>query len=329
MHLPDDLPKMDTKTLRLMLGGLKSYFPVLHAGYKGAVGHTTGAYCYSVWMRHLSIITKSVPSFAPRVVVELGPGDSLGLGCAALLSGAEQYIALDVVAHADAEHDAKVLDELVELFEHHAPIPDGRVFPHLLPKLSSYAFPGRLFTADGPRSIRLDAGRLQAIRAALVERQDVLYDNLPIGYTAPWGPRTLDRQSVDLVITQAVLQDMGHDPAKSELAGTFQAMSRWLRKGGVMSHQINFAFPGGPYWNHHWHYSDAAWRVVRGNRPFLENRVPLSGYLALCEDIDFELVSVKRVEEEGIPREQASPRFRDLSEEDFRTSSAHIVAVRR
>jgi len=74
---------MDTKTLRLMLGGLKSYFPVLHAGYKGAVGHTTGAYCYSVWMRHLSIITKAVPSFAPKVVVELGPGDSLGLGAPA------------------------------------------------------------------------------------------------------------------------------------------------------------------------------------------------------------------------------------------------------
>ena len=71
-----------------MLGGLKSYFPVLHAGYKGAVGHTTGAYCYSVWLRHLTIITKAVPNFAPKVVVELGPGDSLGLGCAALLSGA-------------------------------------------------------------------------------------------------------------------------------------------------------------------------------------------------------------------------------------------------
>jgi hypothetical protein len=320
---------MDTRTLRLMLGGLKSFFPVLHPGYKGAVGHTTGAYCYSVWMRHLSIITKAVPSFAPRVVVELGPGDSLGLGCAALLSGAEQYIALDVVAHADPDHDAKVLDELIDLFEHHAPIPDGRVFPNLEPKISSYGFPTRLFTDDGPRRISLAPARIHSIRHALLERKDLLYDNLPIGYTAPWGPRTLDRQSVDLVITQAVLQDMSHEPAKSELAGTFQAMSRWLRKGGVMSHQINFAFPGGTAWNHHWRYSDAAWRLVRGNRPFFENRVPLSTYLALCEENDFEVVSVKRVEQEGIPREKAAPRFRDLPEDDFRTSSAHVVAVRR
>ncbi|PYP78846.1 MAG: hypothetical protein DMD35_10170 [Gemmatimonadetes bacterium] len=321
--------KMDTMTLRLMLGGLKSYFPVLHAGYRGAVGHTTGAYCYSVWMRHLSIIMRAVPTFAPRVVVELGPGDSLGLGCAALLSVADQYIGLDVVEHADPDRDLKVLDELVDLFEHHAPIPDERVFPNLEPKLQSYRFPNRLFTDDGPRRIRLDPTRLDAIRAALVERQGVLYDNMPIGYTAPWGPRTLDRQSVDLVITQAALQDIGHEPAKSELAGAFQAMSRWLKKGGVMSHQINFAFPGYPEWNHHWRYSDAAWRLVRGHRPFFENRVSLSTYLALCEENDFEVVSVKRVEKDGIPREKAAPRFQDLPEQDFRTSSAHIVAVRR
>jgi hypothetical protein len=326
---PDDFVQMDSKTLRLMLGGLKSYFPVLHAGYRGAVGHTTGAYCYSVWMRHLSMILHAVPSFVPRIVVELGPGDSLGVGCAALLSGADQYIGLDIVAHANPEHDLKILDELVELFEHHAPIPDGRIFPNLEPKLSSYKFPSRLFTDDGPRRIRLDPARLRAIRAALAERQDVLYDNLPIGYAAPWGPRTLDRQSVDLVLTQAVLQDMSHEQSKSELAGTFQAMSRWIRKGGVMSHQINFSFPGGLEWNHHWRHSEAAWRLVRGHRPFFENRAPLSTYLTLCEENDFEVVSVKRVEEPGIPREQAAPRFRSLSDEDFRTSSAHIVAVKR
>src|SRR5215211_6634518 len=231
----DKLPKMDSQTIRLMLGGLKSYFPVLHAGYQGAVDHTTGAYCYSVWLRHLSIITRAVPTFAPRTVVELGPGDSLGLGCAALLSGADQYIGLDVVAHANPEHDVKVLDELVELFEHHAPIPDGRLFPNLQPKLSAYGFPNRLFSDDGGRRIRLERERLRSIRAALAERHDVLYDNVPVGYLAPWGPRSLDRQSVDLVITQAVLQDMSHEPTRSELAGAFKAISRWLRKGGVMS----------------------------------------------------------------------------------------------
>ena len=42
-----------------------------------------------------------------------------------------------------------------------------------------------------------------------------------------------------------------------------------------------------------------------------------------CDDF------AKRVEKAGLPRERVAPRFRDLPEDDFRTSSAHIVAVRR
>ena len=320
---------MDSRTLRLVLGGLKSYFPTLHASEKGASGRPTAPYCYSVWMRHLSIITKSVPSFRPRVVVELGPGESLGVGCAALLSGAEQYIGLDLAPRADARHDAQILDELVPMFAHHAPIPDERIFPTLLPKLPAYNFPNRLFADDGPRHIRIDTDRVQKIRAALLDRQDLLYDNVPVGYVVPWNPRTLDRQSVDLVISQASLQDLSHDPDRSELAGAFAAMSRWLRKGGIMSHQVDFSFPLGAEWNHHWHYPEAAWRMLRGNRQAFENRVPLSVYLELCDEYDFQVVSVKRVEQPGLPREKAAPRFRDLPEADFTTSSAHIVAVRR
>jgi hypothetical protein len=320
---------MDSRTLRLVLGGLKSYFPTLHTSEKGVSGRPTGAYCYSVWMRHLSLITRAVPSFRPRCVVELGPGETLGVGCAALLSGAEQYVGLDLAVRADPRHDVQVLDELVELYAHRAPIPDERVFPHLLPKLPAYNFPNRLFADDGPRHIRIDDDRVQSIRAALLDRQDVLYDNVPVGYMVPWGMRTIDRQSVDLVFSQASLQDLAHDSDRSELAGAFAAMSRWLRKGGIMSHQIDFSFPLGAEWNHHWHYPEAAWRVLRGNRQTFGNRVPLSVYLQLCEEYDFQVVSVKRVEQPGLPREKAAPRFRDLPEADFATSSAHIVAVRR
>jgi hypothetical protein len=320
---------MDSMTLRLMLGGLKSYFPALHARPGGAAGRSSAAYCYSVWMRHLSIIARAVPSFRPRAVVEIGPGDSLGVGCAALLSGAEQYVAVDDVPRADAQHDSHLLDELVELFEHRAPIPDARVFPHLLPALSSYNFPARLFTDDGPRHIALDHRRVESIRAALLDRRGVLYDDVPLGYVTPWGPRSLDRQSVDLVLSQAALQRIPHEPERSELAGTFAAMSRWVKKGGIISHQIDLGFPAGGVWNQHWHYADAAWRVVRGNRPDFANRVPLSIYLSLCQEYEFEVVSVKRATAEGLPREKVAPRFRDLPEDDFVTSSAHIVAVRR
>ena len=60
----------------------------------------------------------------------------------------------------------------------------------------------------------------------------------------------------------------------------------------LTTRELNLAIAvGGTHWNHHWRYSDAAWRMVRGNRPFFENRVPLSGYLQLCQEHDFEIVT--------------------------------------
>ena len=322
---------MDSQTIRLMLGGLKSFLPALRAeGYKGTAGTVSGAYCYSVWMRHQALIAKAVPDHRPKVVVELGPGDSVGVGCAALLSGVDRYIGLDVVDHLRPEHDLKVLDELVTLFERRAPIPNDKQFPNLEPKLRSYAFPKKLYADDAPRQIRLDRDRVGAIRAVLLdERAAVLYDDKPLGYLAPWNDRSVDRESADLVLTQSVLQDMANGDRASKLEQTFASMAKWLKRGGVMSHQIDFSFPGGAEWNHHWRYSDAAWLMVRGNRPFFENREPLSTYLELCEENGCEVVSVKRVEREGIPRERMAPRFRDLSEQDVRTAAAHIVAVKR
>ena len=63
-------------------------------------GTVSARYCYSVWSRHLSILQRSGLPTTFKTMVELGPGDSLGIGLAALLSGVERYIALDVVQHA-------------------------------------------------------------------------------------------------------------------------------------------------------------------------------------------------------------------------------------
>ena len=96
-----------------------------------------------------------------------------------------------------------------------------------------------------------------------------------------------------------------------------------------MSHQIDMSFPGGAEWNHHWRHSDGAWRVARGIRAAFANRVPLSEYLALCEESGFDVRSVKRVQADGLPQEKLAPRFRDLPDDDYLTASAHIVAVKR
>jgi hypothetical protein len=52
----------------------------------------------------------------PESVAEFGPGDSLGVGLAALLSGSNRYSALDVHRDGSTERTLRIFDELVALF---------------------------------------------------------------------------------------------------------------------------------------------------------------------------------------------------------------------
>ena len=54
---------------------------------------------------HLVMAHRSGLSTQPEVVAELGPGDSLGIGMAALLTGAEVYYAFDVVEYASNQRN--------------------------------------------------------------------------------------------------------------------------------------------------------------------------------------------------------------------------------
>ena len=65
----------------------------------------------------------------PEIVAELGPGDSLGVAIAAILSGVREYYAFDVVAYAHNDNNLRVLDECLQLFASRADIPGDEEFP--------------------------------------------------------------------------------------------------------------------------------------------------------------------------------------------------------
>ncbi len=304
--------------------GLATYVPGLYRPERGATGGTNDArYCYSVWLRHLTMLRAGDLPTDPEVVAELGPGDSLGLGLAALLSGASQYYALDVVRYAASRRNVEMLDELVTLFAARASIPGPDEFPEAKPYLDRYEFPHDILTEERLEHA-LAPRRIDAIRGALLDRGSS-ENTIRIRYFAPWHDADLiEEGSVGLIYSQAALEHV------DDLDATYEALRRWLAPNGVMSHQIDFRSHGtADEWNGHWTYSDLLWGIVRGRRAYLLNRAPYSAHLDALRRHGFRLARSVRVEAVSeISRSRLARRFQELSDEDLRTSGAYVQAVR-
>lgn len=308
--------------LRAVLSGAASFVPGLRARVcRGTGGTLSARYCYSVWLRHLVLAHRR--GLDPRVdsLAELGPGDSLGIGLAAVLSGVDRYLALDAKVHAARPANLAVLDELIGLFQQRAAIPGEDEFPEVQPKLASYGFPHDLLT-EASLASALNADRLRAIRAAVQGRAQP--GVIRVDYIAPWQTCTESvPESIAMVVSQAVMEHV------EDVAGTYRALYALLRPGGFMSHNIDFRCHGlTRAWNGHWTMSAGTWALTKGTRPYLINRLPHSAHIEAMRTAGFRIVSDQRRESPALRREALAPPFRDISDQDLVTSGAWILAVK-
>jgi hypothetical protein len=309
--------------LSQLLYGLATFIPGVAPIFgRGGGDSKSGRYCYSVWLRHLVAAFDNGWRQRPRVVAELGPGDSLGVGLAALVSGAEAYHAFDVVKHARVELNQAVLEEIVSLYRNRAEIPGEDEFPEVRPNLKSYAFPHHILT-DAVLAEALAEARLARIRDS-VARQNT--PGSMIDYRTRWfDDAAIERDSTDLVFSQAVLEHV------DDLPGAYRAMALWLKPGGLTSNQIDFrCHKTAHVWNGHWLYSDRVWRLIRGRRAYLLNRAPFSRHLALLKENGLTLAGSRTdTLASTIARGDLAPRFRDMTDDDLTTSSALVQGIKR
>jgi len=308
--------------IKCLIHGIITFLPGMHNWRtKGTGGTNESRYCYSVWLRHLVMAKKNHLNINPEIVAELGPGDSLGIGLAALLSGARKYYAFDIVKHSSLKKNLEIFDELVELFERRENIPDTNEFPKIVPPLDSYKFPTEILTDDRLKQSLKDS-RIEEIRRALL---NINSSESPIIYKVPWYDiDVLDKGSVDMIFSQAVLEHI------DDLEDCYQKMYEWLKPSGFISHTIDFKSHGlAKDWNGHWCYSDILWKLIRGKRPYLLNREPLSTHIKLLHKVGFKIKTVLKIKKQSkLTIKDFSKRFQYLSEDDFTTSSVFIQAIK-
>lgn len=303
---------------RLLLGGIKSYLPVKW-NYQGTGGTDSAEYSLGVWLRHLEQCRRAGIEVHPGTLVEIGPGDSVTTGTSALLSGFDRYVGVDVVPHIRWELALEHLELLTDWFASGQLPPMPARYSRALPPLAEWKRPESLRPGTLPwTSVDL----IERIRAALVQQGAVR----PLELRCPWSPDLVEEGSADWVMAHGVLQDMGFRDGETVLQDSLATFHRWLRPGGVMTHHIDLTCPAGAPWNHHWAWSPAFRRLVRGRRPYYHNGAPLSLYVSLMEDAGFEVTLGHLHELPGLERTQVSPSYRGLPDLDYRVAAAFLIA---
>jgi len=309
--------------IKRIAGGIASYVPGFNTLRGSRTGGSSSArYCYGVWFRHLLTARRYGLAGVPPRVGELGPGDSLGTGLAALLSGAERYVALDRTVYASTQGNLAVLDELVKMFGERADIPGGDELPDVWPRIPRAPFPRDLLD-DATMERLLAPERLARIRDAIADPRRT---DAPVRYVAPWNQvDNVVGEALDFVFSQAVAEHV------DDVRGTHRGVHEWLRPGGIASHTVDFGCHGlDPRWNAHWTYSPLVWTLIQGRRPWRLNREPCSRHERALADAGFEVLAViRRSVPTAIRRDQLTKEFVGLDDTDLTTDSALLVARRR
>jgi hypothetical protein len=306
--------------LRPLVKGALTFIPGMTRVLPEGPGRIHSArYCYGVWLKHLVMLWESGMRAIPNTLAELGPGRSLGTGLAAMLCGVDHYYALDVMKHSSIESNLRIFDELVALFRSRAARP-VKGWPDYDRYLDADLFPSHILTEDLLKT-SLAPERIARIRNA-VANPGSPSPGITIRYMVPWSDESVIRkESVDLIISHVVLTEVA-DPK-----GTYRALHSWLKPGALMSHQIGFpfhVFTG--HWNGYWAFPEPLWKIFKGKRPFVMNRLPCSVHLDLLEKQGFELTCKLKQYKTGIRRSQLASQWKSLSDDDLYCSGLFVQA---
>lgn len=307
--------------IRPLIVGILKYSDLISKLMPVSAGATSNSrYCYAVWLRHLNYLAKQNGGKVPEVVAELGPGDSIGVGLAALLSGSETYFALDEINYWNKERNVRVFHELLAMFRNKKMIPDRKEFPLLFPEISDYSFPDQILTRELLEK-SLSESRVRIICDEISDPGNK--NNRFIRAFAPWNSKDIiQNDSVDFMISQSALEQVN----KPEEA--YASMKYWVKKGGYMSHVVDYKSLGlTRTWNGHLTFKDWEWEIVVGGRKFAINREPHSVHIRLHRHNGFEVISeINEIQDGSVKREQLAPRFADLPDSDLIISTSFILS---
>ena len=307
------------------LAGLSTYVPGLH-NFAPLSAAESSIYATSVFVRHISnYLQHQEEKVLPNVILELGPGNSVGFGLAAMLLYECDYMSLDVGEFFDPTINLVALDEIYE-------------------QLSAGTFDSSDISIDfmpkNRNTIQVhDIQTLSPSETTITDRYNLLrsriQEPLPCPLKERWTTPILQKETnsiflssrrfpnptrVEAVFSQAVLEHI------DDLPGLFIHLVSTGAPNAVHSHHVDLSCHNlTREWNGHWAFSDAQWRIIRGRRPQFINRAPESYLLTLFKNLNLPIIHQERYRNTDRPSIRKNQSRINSSPSDFSAESCYFL----
>jgi len=199
-------------------------------------------------------------------------------------------------------------------------IPHGQKFENTKPKLENYGFPEKILGTE-IKNIDFLKIRLMEIINSLNGKSS----EITITYVVPWDSSSISvKDKIDLIYSQAVMQSV------EDIESAYCAMYKWLRPGGIISHQMDFkSFEMTNEWNGHRYISNNFWRLLLHGYKYSINRLPVSAHINAIQNAGFKIKNVKPVYlENNFGSKPVKVKDYNFQKDDHITSSVLIQAVK-
>ena len=307
------------------LAGLSTYVPGLH-NFAPVDPPESDVYSLSVFVQHLSNYINYQPrKVLPKVIIELGPGSTVGFGLAAMLLYESDYISLDIDSFFDSDVNLTVLDRIYHRLLEGSFVPDN-ISADFLPKSN--------------RALQLrDIQALDLSTTTITDRYNLIrsriQEPLPFPSKERWATPLLPKEMytiflssrpvpnpvcVDGIFSQAVLEHV------DDLHDLFFNLLSVVAPRALHSHLVDFSCHGlTREWNGHWKFSDSQWRIIRGRRPQFINRATDSNLLTFFRSLGFHLIHHEQYRNTNRPSiDEHRSRIRSSSS-DFSAESSYFL----
>jgi SAM-dependent methyltransferase len=278
--------------VKKLLRGLISYVPVLKEiiPKTGTQGSNDPQHCLRTFEKHRDLLTDNGFGFPVACMGELGPGDSFGVGIAALLNGSEKYFGLDAIAHTNIEFNISIFEDLIKLYE----------------------AKNIIFSETQKHKIKLSIEQLNSPDSMLQ-------------YLAPWWTSEISKNTFDLIISTAVMEHVF--PLEEVYRRIFDLLKPGGYCSHIIDYG---AHEFSDCWFEHWCYSDWLWKILLHGRKYMINRMPHSYHLQCMLKAGFIIQNELVTKNSQSPKmNKIAPKIRKYFNNDDLSIQSAIVIIKK